>query len=150
MNFPLYLRRSTRQMAATIAVACSFLCAGSLRLQAQTSAPQVKIDTGTLQGAWGSGGSPCGGVSRHSLCCATGRQFALEAAATSTELDRNSRSDKAWPRMSTNSQPLATRDAGHSKDGDERSLPLPECVDTELAPHREVARHGLDTRWRKR
>ena len=55
MNFPLYLRRSTRQMAATIAVACSFLCAGSLRLQAQTSAPQVKIDTGTLQGAWGSG-----------------------------------------------------------------------------------------------
>ncbi len=57
MNFPLYLRRSTRLMAATIAVACSFLCAGSLRLQAQTSAPQVKIDTGTLQGAWGSGAS---------------------------------------------------------------------------------------------
>lgn len=57
MNFPLYLRRTTRLMAATIAVACSFLCAGSLRLQAQTSAPQVKIDTGTLQGAWGSGAS---------------------------------------------------------------------------------------------
>lgn len=52
MNVHLHPPPSRRPTTARVAVALFFLCAGSLRLLAQTVAPQVKIDAGTLQGAW--------------------------------------------------------------------------------------------------
>jgi len=51
MNFRLHPSRSIGPMSALIATAV-FLWGGSLRLQAQTAAPQVNIDAGTLQGVW--------------------------------------------------------------------------------------------------
>ena len=51
MNSHLHTLRSTGR-AGTVLVLAVSLWAGSLRLQAQTSAPQVKIDAGTLQGLW--------------------------------------------------------------------------------------------------
>ncbi|HTU49538.1 MAG TPA: carboxylesterase family protein [Acidobacteriaceae bacterium] len=52
MRFHLHPPRLTRPGTAIVAVAFIFLSAGSLRLQAQAAAPQAKIDSGTLQGAW--------------------------------------------------------------------------------------------------
>jgi para-nitrobenzyl esterase len=51
MSFHLLPSRSRRRASAMIAVAV-FFCGCSSRMQAQGAAPQVKIDTGTLQGAW--------------------------------------------------------------------------------------------------
>ncbi|HET9101151.1 MAG TPA: carboxylesterase family protein [Acidobacteriaceae bacterium] len=54
MNFHLYPSRSIGPISALIAFAV-FFPGGSLRLQSQTAAPQVKTDSGKLQGAWAPG-----------------------------------------------------------------------------------------------
>ena len=51
MNFPLCPSRSIRPVLALI-TATVFFWACSLRLCAQTAAPQIKINAGTLQGSW--------------------------------------------------------------------------------------------------
>ena len=51
MNFHLHRSRSIRSISALITfTAFSWACC--LRLCAQTAAPQIKIDAGTLQGSW--------------------------------------------------------------------------------------------------
>jgi len=54
MHFYLHRSRSIRPMSALIAFAVFFWGCSS-RLQAQTAAPQVNIDAGTLQGVWAPG-----------------------------------------------------------------------------------------------
>ncbi len=55
MIFPQHPPRSKPPMTAMLAVACSLLCASSLRSQTQPSPPKVNIDAGTLQGSWVTG-----------------------------------------------------------------------------------------------
>ena len=54
MRFHLHPSRSIQTISTLIAFAV-FLWGCSLRLQAQTAAPQVSIDSGTLQGTWVAG-----------------------------------------------------------------------------------------------
>jgi para-nitrobenzyl esterase len=54
VNFPFHPLRSPWRAVPVLACAV-FLCGCSLRMQAETSAPQAKIDAGTLQGVWVAG-----------------------------------------------------------------------------------------------